>query len=111
MTLSNAPDSVWAKWLRTLGAAAIIPIVAVLIGLYVDVHVMKSNRWTSKDQAEWHKQHAAEHALLMEILHKKADEENVPPPEVKNALRDLQRGVEENHQLILELLRHANGAK
>ena len=104
-TVKKPPNGNATEWIKYLGAVSsliltvvLAPTITVLVYRSVDhgnrIAVIESNRFTSADAMR-----------VYEMIAAKADKNNVPPPEVKQALVRLERDVRDIKEAIAEHLR------
>jgi hypothetical protein len=49
--IRNGASRAWHEWVRWGSSLVLLPVLGVAIWMWSDVQIMKSNRWTSADQA------------------------------------------------------------
>ena len=111
-TVRKPPNGNATEWIKYLGAVSslivvivLAPIAVWLVGSALDnshrLTVIESNRFTSVDAMR-----------VYEELASKADKHDVPPPEVKQALRRLERDVREIRSMLAHLraIKHDDGS-
>ncbi len=80
----NGKLEAWLKWLARI---IVLPGIIVLILMWRDVEVIKSNRWSSTDQASFA-------AQMIDRLNEKANRDELPLPEVRQSLEMTQERLE-----------------
>ena len=102
-TMKQPPNGAATAWIKYLGAVSsliltvvLAPTITVLVYRSVDhgnrIAVIESNRFTSADAMK-----------VYEMISAKADKQNVPPPEVKQALVRLERDVREIRAMLAQI--------